>query len=690
MHALTVRRLVAALVASSVALGLAGAAAWSQRRELFHWWTLRELARIGIAPARVEVVRVDTRRFELRALRAGTGDELAIDEIDADYTLREIWQGRVGALRVSGVRLTGEIGADGPRFGGLESLAGGAAAGSPETPAPTTLRLPTLPTTELRIDAAHAEIATARGPLRVDLSVDAQDRDGQLHARADLVAHHALASAVGVLELSGAGDAITGAAALGVDLAPGAGLQLPLSAGSLGLNAQIEIAGKEILATFAPGPFALTWGDGPDALRLEGTTPSTRVRTRRDDRGALAPFEIDASGGLLRAPALDVAASGFSVDATLDPPWRLEGSVAVHEIEDTRKPRRAPGFALEGTFAPRESDLDFDLRAREAQKRMALRARGSLDPDARSAEAQLRLEPLHFTPDGLQPAQLAPGLAGMLSSVVGTIEATGRARYSDGRTQLTLDLAGRDLGFETRHVQVEGLNGALRFDGPSPFSTPPGQLVSIARIGFGLDLTDGLVAAALRPDGVVMIEKAEWQTLGGRVHTAGAIDPNAPEQALVLEAENLDLAQLLALVDLEGLSGEGRLDGTLPIERSGEAIDIDHGVFRARPGGRIRYQPGASADGLRHGGGGFEVVLEAFEDLAIEKLELELDGDANGPILLSLRLIGVNPEYQDGRPVHFNLNVESRLADILRRSSAAAGIPREIEERLQRFGQPER
>src|SRR5512134_2348306 len=125
MRARTLRG-VAAIVASSVALGLVGAALWSQRRPLFEWWTLRELARIGIAPARVEVVRVDTRRFELRALRAGTGDELAIDAIDADYTLREIWQGRVGALRVSGVRLTGAIDADGPRFGGLESLVGGA------------------------------------------------------------------------------------------------------------------------------------------------------------------------------------------------------------------------------------------------------------------------------------------------------------------------------------------------------------------------------------------------------------------------------------------------------------------------------------------------------------------------------------------------------------------------------------
>jgi hypothetical protein len=493
---------------------------------------------------------------------------------------------------------------------------------------------------------------------------------------------------MGVLALAGAGDAITGAAAIGLDLAPGAGLQLPLSAGSFGLNAQLEVAGPEILVTLAPGPFALTLGEGPEALRLEGSTPQARLRTRRDDTGALAPFQVEASGGDLRAPTLGIAARGFDLDVTLDPPWQLEGRVAVREVEDTRKPRRAPDFALEGHLEPRGSELGFELRATEVRKRLVLEAEGSIDPEARSGEARLRMQPLHFSRDGLQPAQLAPQLAGLLSSVAGTLEATGSARFSAEGTRLSLDLAGRDLAFETRLAQVEGLNGALRFEGPRPFSTPPGQLVSIARIGFGLDLTDGLVAAALHPDGVVVIEKAEWQTLGGRVHTAGAIDPKAPKQALVLEAEDLDLAQLLALVDLDGLSGEGRLDGTLPIERSSEAIEIVDGVFRARPGGRLRYQPGASADSLRRGGAGFGVVLEAFENLEVEKLELELDGDANGPMRLSLHVVGVNPDYQDGRPVHFNLNVESRLADLLRRSASAGGIPRAIEERLQRFGQP--
>jgi hypothetical protein len=359
----------------------------------------------------------------------------------------------------------------------------------------------------------------------------------------------------------------------------------------------------------------------------------------------------------------------------------------VLEVKDTRKPPRTPGFALEGNLEPRETALAFDLRATETEHRVVLNAQGTFDPETRSGEARLRLPPVRFAKGGLQPAQLAPQLAGRLDSVVGSLEATGRARFSAGQMRLTLDVAGRDLGFKTSAAQVAGLNGTLRFEGPGPFSTPPGQLISIARIGFGLDLTNGLIAGQLRPDGVVAIESAEWQILGGRVRTAGRIDPQATQQAFVLEAEALDLAQLLALVDLEGLSGEGKLDGSLPIVRSGRALEIDHGVFRARPGGRLRYRPTPGAASLRQRGAGFDVLLGAFENLALEKLEIELDGDANAKLQLGLHVTGANPDFQNGRPVHYNLSLEARLADLLRESATVSRIPQAIEERLKRFDQ---
>ena len=67
-----VRRWSAASLALVAVLALAGAAAWSQRLALAHWWTLRQLAQSGIAPASVEVAR-SLRCQPARAARAARG-----------------------------------------------------------------------------------------------------------------------------------------------------------------------------------------------------------------------------------------------------------------------------------------------------------------------------------------------------------------------------------------------------------------------------------------------------------------------------------------------------------------------------------------------------------------------------------------------------------------------------------------
>jgi hypothetical protein len=90
--------------------------------------------------------------------------------------------------------------------------------------------------------------------------------------------------------------------------------------------------------------------------------------------------------------------------------------------------------------------------------------------------------------------------------------------------------------------------------------------------------------------------------------------------------------------------------------------------------------------GLAQSGAGMDLLLGAFENLRYDELVLGLDGDANGPIKLSLRVVGVNADFQGGRPLHYNLTVDARLADLLRKGKAAYEIPQVIEQRLERCG----
>jgi hypothetical protein len=295
----------------------------------------------------------------------------------------------------------------------------------------------------------------------------------------------------------------------------------------------------------------------------------------------------------------------------------------------------------------------------------------------------LRIEPLRFEPGGLQPAHLLPALAEWIHSASGTLEAEGSAGWQGGGITGALDVALRDWNAESPLARFHGVNAAVRIDGPWPVSVPAGQSLWMERVDFGLELHNGLVRYGLRPDKTLHIERAEWEFAGGRIHTAGRLDLKAEEQKLVLEVEDVDLAQLLSLVPLDGLSGEGRVGGRLPLVRRGEVLEIRGASLSGdAAGGWLRYEPAGKVAGLAPDQRGILVMLSAFENLRWESLELAMSGDTQGIVEIRLHVRGRNPEYQSGRPVEFNLNVESRLADLLRKEAASYRIPAEIERRL--------
>jgi hypothetical protein len=335
-------------------------------------------------------------------------------------------------------------------------------------------------------------------------------------------------------------------------------------------------------------------------------------------------------------------------------------------------PLSIPGLAIDAQLEPAGSAVGFDLRASAAEGRVALRAQGNHDLLSACGNASLRLETVRFEPGGLRPEHLLPALAEWIHSASGELEAQGSAGWQGEEITGAVHVALRDWNVESPVARFEGVNAAVQIDGPWPASVPAGQLLSMARVDFGLELHNGLVRYGLSPDGAIDLERAEWEFAGGRIHTAGRLDPTAEEQELVLVVEDVDLAQLLSLVPLDGLSGEGRIGGRLPLVRRGDVLEIrDASLSGDAAGGWLRY---AAAGGI--------ATLSAFENLRWESLELAMNGDTQGIVEIRLHVRGRNPEYQSGRPVEFNMNVESELADLLRREAASYRIPAEIEKRL--------
>jgi hypothetical protein len=319
--------------------------------------------------------------------------------------------------------------------------------------------------------------------------------------------------------------------------------------------------------------------------------------------------------------------------------------------------------------------------------RLALTLRGAHDPARGGGRADLTLAPLVLETGKLRPSDVLPRLAPLLKSADGSLGATGELRWSGFDLTGFVDLGVRDLTLRTPAALLERVNAALRIEGPWPPRMAPGQLVSMARLDFGLELTNGLVSTGVREDGVLQIESAEWEFAGGTIRSGGTLDLTAEEQGIFLTVRDVDLAALLALVNLEGLSGTGRLDGVLPLTLGGSSIEIRDAVLAAPPeGGWIRYRPEGGATAVASAAGAaFDDLLEALRNFRYERLQLTLNGDTEGDVIVAVSLLGANPEHRDGQPYEFNLSVDGRLADLVRQSGAAYRIPAQIEQRLEKI-----
>jgi hypothetical protein len=347
-------------------------------------------------------------------------------------------------------------------------------------------------------------------------------------------------------------------------------------------------------------------------------------------------------------------------------------------------------LGLDGSFEIHDSTVQFRMELADAKKRFVLEASGLADPTAPSVGAALHLHPIVLEEEGLQPGAILPFLKRQIGDARGSIEAAGTASWNEVGATAEIDLALRELSFAAAVADVSLANGLIEVGWASPAFTPPGQLVSVASLDIGLELTDGIIDFQLRPDGLLDLQEAEWHWAGGLVRTAGLFDLRADSQEAVLEVESVDLAELLALVDLEGLEGTGTLEGAIPIVRSGEIIEIREGELRgAAPGGRIRYRPPPGASALSDQGYGIEQLLGALDDFHYDVLEIDVDGDTRGEVLVRVQLGGFNPNYQRGRRVEFNLNVEAPLADLVRAGLVAYRVPEVILKRLEKFQAPE-
>ena len=655
-------------------LALAAGLIVTQRRAIAKSLLLGQIHRAGIEEASLVVEAVGIEALTLADLRIGEPPALEIAHIAAHYSPASLWNGFLDELLVSGLRLRASLGDEGLSLGALDPLLEGDSEGAAG-----------LPARKIVVADASAEFETPGGAISLPFQVGIDDRgDGRLEGEARFEVRHPLAEASGRASIAGTPDDFEGTLHI-----QGSPLATPDLRVDSALRADASFwfreGGFEAEAKVHPVPVSIAG----DLLRAEGETPEVHLQLRRPAESPAFRLDLETRGGRLELSDYELSVAEIEVSAAVEG-GKGEGSLRVGELRDLQRPARVEPLGLRGSFEIRDSSIEFQLKLADPGENLVLEAWGSADPTAPSARAELRLHPVVLEEGGLQPAAIFPFLEGQIEGARGSVEAAGTVNWDGVRAGGEIDLALREIGFAAGAAEVSGVNGLIEIRGPFPPLTPPGQLVSIALLEIGLELTNGLFEFQLRPDGLLELREAEWQWAGGVVRSAGLFDPMADSQEAVLAVDGVDLSELLALVDLEGLEGTGTLEGEIPIFRSGEIVTVREGELRSTPeGGRIRYRSASAAEALAQQGYGIEQLLGALDDFHYDVLGLIVDGEAQGEVEVAVHLGGFNPNYQRGRRVELNLNVEARLADLLRAGLVAYRVPEVILKELDGFQVPE-
>ncbi len=232
------------------------------------------------------------------------------------------------------------------------------------------------------------------------------------------------------------------------------------------------------------------------------------------------------------------------------------------------------------------------------------------------ARLDVRAEPVRFLPGGLQPAWLWPPLGTFARDVTGTLGL--ELSWPDGPLRLTV---------EAVHLVTD--YGAL---GP----------------------------------------------IDGRI-TLDRLSPPRTAEPQLLRLEGMNLAPLVAGLEIAALGAEGTIDADLRFSFLEDGrLYIDDTVVTARGPGVLRYRDDRPPDVLAGQGQGVDLLFTALADFRYESLRAKFDGYLADEMTVELQLRGANPELYEGYPIELNVNLEAPILPLALAGRDVMGLPEAV------------
>ena len=317
----------------------------------------------------------------------------------------------------------------------------------------------------------------------------------------------------------------------------------------------------------------------------------------------------------------------------------------------------------------------------------------------RKGIVEFEILPINFAKLKNLPSRLLTRGQLPVTLLSGVIASHGRIKWQPAHNS---GMKSSQLQFDKRiNISVDRLAGSYKKTGFIGLQTDlslggTNDLASIRPVHLLLDKLDaGLLLTDINMNADFHIKSqkkpeltlysASAQLLGGEAEAKSVhIDFERSHNPFVVIVNKLDLAKLLEWQQVEGMSGSGYLDAHLPFDLTDNGLSMQAGLVEARvPGGKLRYIPDQRVKNMAESNSNIKMLVDALNNFIYSELSATSNYSSDGKLLLEVALKGKNPDFQQGKAINLNVNIEENILKLLKSLRLGEEISKKIADQLQ-------
>jgi len=274
-----------------------------------------------------------------------------------------------------------------------------------------------------------------------------------------------------------------------------------------------------------------------------------------------------------------------------------------------------------------------------------------------------------------------------VSVLSGEYSHTGQLDINKGAIEASIRHHIKNLNIKHKDTSIEGINSSSNSTFAKNKLSQSGSL-SIRSINNAVPITN--ISTAFKIN-AMLSDKPKVHFSNTTAHALDAslklddftINLSPLSGYSVIHFAKLPLNNILALEQQPSLVGTGTLAGRLPFSFKGDKLWVKDGDIYSTDNGYIRYNANDNVTAYAKSNKGLEIALNVLEDFHYKVLSIDANYTPDGKLILRNKLSGKNPNWQQGQPIEFAINIEENVLQLLKTLQFSDQLSEKIQKQIE-------